>query len=206
MDTRLCARHSILAFFFELSVLSLSTIGFPTNIREGGSECQNCATHQAQGLGTQSHLSHSPTQWREMNIIDIYWWGRWRGERNSHFFFFFWGTLTLERGLQQQRIPDLKLFGSMWGEWLPSNSQILCISHTARLWSILLKETPFLLSMGNPSLYLLTFSPTSIIHTWKILHLSTYKSFLTSINTLLSSSYNHCLWHHGKILLFISDI
>ena len=42
--------------------------------------------------------------------------------------------------------------------------------------------------------------------TREILHLSTYKSFLTSINTLLSSSYNHCLWHHGKILLVNSDI
>ena len=42
--------------------------------------------------------------------------------------------------------------------------------------------------------------------TREILDLSTYKSFLTSINILLSSSYNHCLWHHGKILLFNSDI
>ena len=35
------------------------------------------------------------------------------GREELSLFFFFFGTLTLERGLQQQWTPDLKLFGSM---------------------------------------------------------------------------------------------
>lgn len=80
----------------------------------------------------------------------------------------------------------------------------LSISHTARPWSTLHKETPFCPSSIHPytsSLYLPHQSSTH-----ELLHFSTYKPLLTSINTLISSSHNHFLWHHGKILLFNSVI
>lgn len=137
--------------------------------------CQNCAT-PVKGLGTQSHLSHSPTQWRNKHYRHLLMREVEGEQRNSTF-----GTRTTAA-----TDPELKLCGSMWGVngYHLTSSNLVHFTHG--------KTVKHPLHKGNsPSVHgqsILIF-PHILPHrsfTRDILHLSTYKSFLTSINTLLS--------------------